>query len=267
MKSSSFTKVCLVICTLILSNCSAKGPVNVVIVTEYGDIELQLYDNTPQHRDNFVKLVKDGFYDGVLFHRVIKGFMIQAGDPDSKNAKPGDRLGSGGPGYTVPAEFVSENIHKYGALAAARQPDQVNPAKASSGSQFYIVQGKIQTDEQLDQIEMQFAYSNARQMYYQYLKEEEESMRKALQTVDPDSAHMRANRRASEYLRENPYHMKAEDRQVYKTIGGTPHLDSEYTVFGEVITGMEVVSKIAELETDEVNRPKVDVKIIKMRVK
>ena len=267
MNSSSFTKVCLVVCTLLLSNCSANGPTKVIIVTDYGDIELQLYDNTPQHRDNFIKLVKDGYYDGTLFHRVIKDFMIQGGDPNSKNAKPGDRLGGGGPDYTVPAEFVPENIHKYGALAAARQGDNINPTKASSGSQFYIVQGKIFNDKALDDVEMQFAYANARQMYYQYLKEEEDAMQKSGQTVDPDSAHVRANRKAETYLRENPYHMKAEDRQIYKTIGGTPHLDGEYTVFGEVIKGMDVIVKISEMETDDSDRPKTDVKIKKMRVK
>ena len=267
MKSSSFTKVCLVVCTLILSNCSANGPAKIVIVTEYGDIELQLYDNTPQHRDNFIKLAKEGFYDGVLFHRVIKDFMVQAGDPDSKNATPNQPLGPGGPGYTIPAEFDPENIHKCGALAAARLDDRANPTKASSGSQFYIVHGKICTEEYLEQVELQFAYSNARQMYYQYLKEEEDAMQKAGQTVDPDSAHIRANRKASIYLQENPYRMPEEHRQLYKTIGGTPHLDGEYTVFGEVIQGMEIVDKIIGMETDDNNRPKTDVRIKKMKVK
>jgi len=238
-----------------------------VIVTEFGDIELQLYDNTPQHRDNLIKLAKEGFYDGVLFHRVIKDFMVQAGDPDSKTAKPNQRLGSGGPSYTVPAEFVPENIHKCGALAAARQGDGVNPMKASSGSQFYIVHGKILKDEDLDNIEVQFAYANARQMYFQYLKEEEDAMQKAGQKVDPDSAHHRANRRATAYLQENPYRMPEEHRQLYKTVGGTPHLDGEYTVFGEVIKGMDIVDKIIGMETDEADRPKIDVKIKKMKVK
>jgi len=267
MKSSSFTKACIVICTLLLSNCSANGPTKIVIVTEFGDIELQLYDDTPQHRDNFIKLAKEGFYDGTLFHRVIKDFMIQGGDPDSKDAKPNAFLGSGGPGYTVPAEFVSEKIHKCGALAAARQGDNINPMKASSGSQFYIVHGKIFTEEQLEQVELQFAVSNARQMYFQYLKEEEDAMQKAGLKVDPDSAQSRANRRAAGYLRENPYRMPEEHRQVYKTIGGTPHLDGEYTVFGEVIKGMDVIKKIIEMETDDNNRPKIDVKIKKMKVK
>ena len=263
MKSSSITRI-LLVSTLFLSNCSANSPAKIIIFTDYGNIELQLYENTPQHRDNFIKLVKDGFYDGTLFHRVIKEFMIQGGDPDSKNARSDTRLGMGNPGYMIPAEIVPEYIHKRGVLAAARTD---NPMKASSGSQFYIVQGKVFTDAQLDQVEVQNGIRNARQMLVQYLKEEEEAMQKAGQRVDPDSAQVRATRRASAWLRENPYRMTEEDRQVYKTIGGTPHLDGEYTVFGEVTKGMEVIDKIAELETDDQNRPKTDVKIKRMRVK
>ena len=263
MKSLSITKVCLLVSTLLLSNCSANGPAKIIIFTEYGNIELILYEKTPQHRNNFIKLVKEGYYDGVLFHRVIKDFMIQGGDPDSRNAQPGDQLGMGGPGYTIPAEFVPEYIHKRGALAAARTN---NPLKASSGSQFYIVQGKKFTDAELDQVNVQIGIQGARQMFTRFLKEEEEAMQQAGQTVDPDSAQMRAHRRASAWLNENPYRMSEEDRLVYKTIGGTPHLDGEYTVFGEVIKGMEVVDKITELETDDLSRPKIDVKIIKMEV-
>ena len=264
---SLLIKTCFLLCLLLMFNCSANDTTKIVIITEYGDIELQLYDKTPQHRDNFIKLMKEGYYDGVLFHRVIKQFMIQTGDPDSKNAKPGVRLGTGGPNYTVPAEFIPEYIHKRGALSAARQGDQVNPTKASSGSQFYIVQGKVFTDEELDQEEVQVAQGKARQMFIQYIKEEEEAMQKAGQTVYADSAQVRAGKRASAYLSQNPYHMPKEDREIYKTIGGSPHLDGKYTVFGEVTKGMEVIDKIAELETDEANRPKVDVKIKKMKFK
>jgi cyclophilin family peptidyl-prolyl cis-trans isomerase len=263
MKSSSILNYFL-FCALLFSNCSAHDPAKIIIVTNYGNIELQLYDKTPQHRDNFIKLVKDGFYDGLLFHRVIKDYMIQGGDPNSKNAKPGERLGYGDPGYTIPAEFVPEYIHKRGALAAARTN---NPEKASSGSQFYIVQGKICIDDDLDRVEAQFAEGRARQMVSQYFQEEEAAMRNAGQTVNPDSAYIRAERRASAFLRENPYRMKEEDRETYKTIGGSPHLDGEYTVFGEVIKGMEVVDKITELETDDASRPKVDVKIRQIKVK
>jgi len=263
MKSSPILNAYLLICSLLLTNCSANGPAKIVIVTEYGDIELQLYEKTPQHRDNFIKLVNEGYYDGTLFHRVIKEFMIQGGDPNSKNAKPGDRLGSGSPGYTIPAEFDPEYIHKRGALAAARTN---NPEKASSGSQFYIVHGKTFTDEELDRVELQIGTGAANQMLMQFLKEEEEAMQKAGQAVNADSAQMRAYRRASAYLQENPYKMSEEVRQLYKTIGGSPHLDGEYTVFGEVIKGIEIIDKIAEQETDDASRPKNDVRIKKMKV-
>jgi cyclophilin family peptidyl-prolyl cis-trans isomerase len=193
--------------------------------------------------------------------------MIQGGDPDSKNAQPGTPLGNGGPGYTVPNEVNPEYIHKRGVLAAARLPDHVNPYKASSGSQFYIVQGKPQTDAELDMVEERIGIQRATQMLAQYIKEEEEAMQKAGQTVDPSAAQERARQRASAWLKENPYRMKDEDRQIYKTIGGTPHLDGEYTVFGEVVKGMEVIDKIAEVETDDFSRPKKDVKIKKIRIK
>jgi cyclophilin family peptidyl-prolyl cis-trans isomerase len=249
---------------LLFTKCSANDPAKIVIITDYGDIVLQLYDQTPQHRDNFIKLVKEGYYDGTLFHRVIKAFMIQGGDPDSKNANPGDRLGSGGPGYTIPAEFVPKYIHKRGALAAARTN---NPMKASSGSQFYIVQGTVYNEDESDMVEVQIAQQYAQQMYFQYRREEQDAMQKAGQTVELDTLHARASRRASAWLRQNPYQIMPEDRAVYETIGGAPLLDGEYTVFGEVIQGMEVVEKIIAVDTDDNNRPIQDVKIKKMKVK
>lgn len=193
--------------------------VKLKIETSKGAMTVKLYNETPQHRDNFIKLAKEGYYNGVLFHRVIKEFMIQGGDPDSKNAAPGQRLGEGGPDYTIPAEFNQNLYHKKGALAAARTADQINPQKASSGSQFYIVQGKTFTDDQLDQI------AN----YYQ--------------------------------IQFTP-----QQRNVYRTIGGTPFLDMNYTVFGEVIEGMSVIDMIASVQTDRDNRPVEDVKIISITV-
>ncbi|MCK9218880.1 MAG: peptidylprolyl isomerase [Bacteroidales bacterium] len=178
-----------------------------VIHTDFGDMKGVLYNETPKHRDNFVKLTKSGFFDGLLFHRVISGFMIQGGDPDSKNAKPGQQLGSGGPGYTVPAEFNKEFIHKKGALSAARQADQVNPTKASSGSQFYIVQGK-----KVPAVQLGGNYT-------------------------PDQ------------------------KKTYETIGGTPFLDGQYTVFGEITEGLDVIDKIAAVEKDRNDRPVKDVKM------
>lgn len=192
----------------------------VVMETTVGQITLMLYGDTPLHRDNFIKLVKNQTYDGLLFHRVIKNFMIQGGDPTSANAKPGEMLGSGTLGYTIPAEITPKHIHKRGALCAARQGDNVNPRRESSASQFYIVQGDKWSDEQLK-------------------------------------------------MMEERYGKKFDDQQrkIYTTIGGTPHLDGEYTVFGEVIDGLEVVDKIASVETDRNNRPLKDIRILKVTIK
>jgi len=186
----------------------------VKISTEYGDMIVLLYDDTPKHRDNFIKLTKEGYYNGTLFHRVIKDFMIQGGDPDSKNAKPGQRLGMGGPGYTIPAEFNPEHIHKKGALAAARKGDQMNPEKRSSGSQFYIVEGKKYSAPELNNM---------------------------------------AKRTHAIYT--------PEQINTYKTIGGTPFLDTQYTVFGEVVEGLDVIDKIASVKTGAGNRPVKDIKM------
>jgi cyclophilin family peptidyl-prolyl cis-trans isomerase len=190
---------------------SAPSQVKFVIHTDYGDMKGVLYNETPQHRDNFVKLAKSGFFNGLLFHRVIQGFMIQGGDPDSKNAKAGQQLGAGGPGYTVPAEINPAFIHKKGALSAARQGDAVNPKKASSGSQFYIVQGQKQD----------------------------------------------AQRLGAQY----PGKYSAEQLETYKILGGTPFLDGEYTVFGEVTEGFDVIDKIAAVQKDKSDRPLTDIKM------
>jgi peptidyl-prolyl cis-trans isomerase B (cyclophilin B) len=197
---------------------------DVLLQTNYGDIVLRLYDSTPLHRDNFLQLVKRHYYDSILFHRVIQNFMIQAGDPNSRHAKPGEPLGGGGPGYTVPAEFRKTLFHKKGVIAAARTPDNINPEKRSSGSQFYIVQGKVFTEAGLDSVET---------------------------------------------LRLNGRKIPPEQREVYKTIGGTPHLDQNYTVFGEVVKGLDVIDKIAATETSkgaDRDRPVVDVKIVKSKL-
>lgn len=193
---------------------------DVLLQTTMGDIVVRLSDSTPLHRDNFLKLVKVGYFDSVLFHRVIKDFMIQGGDPDSKNAPSGQPLGNGGPAYTIPAEFRQTLFHKKGVIAAARDN---NPEKASSGSQFYIVQGKKFTDAELENME---------------------------------------NNR----LRRT---IPAYQKEVYKTIGGTPHLDQNYTVFGEVVKGLDVVDKIAAVETSKAadrDRPLQDVRILKMKL-
>jgi peptidyl-prolyl cis-trans isomerase B (cyclophilin B) len=186
--------------------------------TAYGNMIIQLYDATPKHQENFIKLAEEGFYDGLLFHRVIDGFMVQGGDPKSKNARKGQPLGSGGPGYTVPAEFVDSLVHVKGALAAARMGDNVNPEKASSGSQFYIVHGRKVNEEALNRIESQKGV--------RYSKRQ---------------------------------------REIYKEKGGTPFLDREYTVFGQVIEGLDVIDKIAKSQTDNRDRPVENVEM-KIRV-
>lgn len=187
--------------------------------TSMGNMTIRLYDGTPQHRDNFIKLAESGFYDGLLFHRVIDGFMIQGGDPNSKNAKPGQRLGTGGPGYTVPAEFTAEYAHVKGALSAARQGDASNPKRASSGSQFYVVHGQKASEDVLANMES----------------------RKGIKYSD-------------------------EIKKAYMENGGTPFLDQDYTVFGIVEKGIEIIDTIARVETDKADRPREDVKIISVRV-
>lgn len=193
-----------------------KKETKVLLSTEYGNIKIKLFNETPQHRDNFIKLVKEGFYNETLFHRVIKDFMIQGGDPDSKNAQKGEYLGEGDVGYTIPAEFNTQLIHKRGALAAARQGDNVNPQKRSSGCQFYIVQGRKFTTEEIERIE--------------------KSKQGRIEYTD-------------------------EQYKTYETVGGTPHLDMDYTVFGEVIEGLNVVDKIAAVKKDKKDRPLEDIKI------
>lgn len=200
----------LFILAIILTyGCTEKNTV-VVIDTSYGQMKAELYDSTPKHKENFIKLAKDGYYDGLLFHRVIEGFMIQGGDPDSRNAAPNTTLGNGGPDYKIAPEIGAP--HFRGTLAAARQGDAVNPQKKSSGSQFYIVHGKPVTDAELDRIEKKYGitYNDAQ-------------------------------------------------RSKYKEVGGTPVLDMEYTVFGELISGFDVLDKIASVQTSGANRPVEDV--------
>lgn len=212
---------------LLMTACNKPAkPVKVVMKTNMGKIEMVLYDQTPAHRDNFVKLAEEHYFDGLLFHRVIEGFMIQGGDPDSRNAAPSQFLGNGGPDYTVEAEIRTPEIfHKRGVLAAAREGNDVNPERRSSASQFYIVWGEVQTPESLE----------------------------------------RVSSRAARLFGE-PLHFTPEQVEAYTTIGGTPHLDGEYTIFGEVTEGLEVVEAIQHLKTDHNDRPLDDVRIKSVRV-
>lgn len=238
----------------------------VIIKTEFGDMKVKLYDDTPKHKENFLKLVNDGFYDGLLFHRVMSNFMIQGGDPDSKNAEPGVRLGLGSPGYTIESEFMSEkHFHKKGALAAARKGTN-NPEKRSSGSQFYIVQGEVYTPGQLDTLEMMNAQKQKNDLLRQHLEAANGELQTYRENNDPQGFNIRIAEIREEVdsifeASDNKFKFTGEQKETYTTIGGYPSLDGEYTVFGEVVDGLDVLDKIAGVETDENNRPLSDIKM------
>jgi len=247
----------------------------VLLETTQGNIKIKLYNETPKHRDNFIKLVTEKYYDGLLFHRVIKDFMIQTGDPNSKNAPKGKALGSGGPGYTIPAEFNPAFIHKKGALAAARTGDNINPLKASSGSQFYIVGGRKISDDELNQIEDKISSSQKIQLMKDYLsKPENKSIKDEYikyqnenMVIKMDSIRKIIDKTISEKYKNNLiFKYTPQQREIYRTIGGTPFLDMNYTVFGEVIEGLDIVDKIASVKVDTGNRPEEDVKIISVKI-
>lgn len=244
--------------------------VEVNVKTTAGDFTVLLYGDTPRHRNNFVKLVNEGYYNGTLFHRVINEFMVQAGDPDSKTAKPGQRLGEGGPDYTIPAEIVyPRHFHKRGALAAARTGDEVNPMKESSGSQFYIVTGKKLTDPELAQLD-EYMLQSAQQNYFAKLVEQNRNRITQMQQKGDQAGLQNLQnefiKQTESYFAQHPVKVPANIKTVYKEIGGTPHLDNNYTVFGEVIKGMETIAKIEKAQTDNADRPKEDIKIISMSI-
>ena len=234
------------------------------ISTNYGDIVVKLYDETPEHRDNFLKLAREGYYDSTLFHRVIKDFMIQGGDPDSKGAPAGKRLGTGGPEYTIPAEFVyPKYYHKRGVLSAARQADQVNPERRSSGSQFYIVWGKKYSENELKQLATQLDGQRGQQIFNGLAAQHRDSIQQMYQRGDQKGLRELQNRLAAEtdkILKETPgFTFTPEQTKDYVTVGGTPFLDNQYTVFGEVVEGLDVVEKIQSVATGSADRPKEDV--------
>lgn len=248
----------------------SKEDVIVNISTSMGDIKVRLFGDTPRHRDNFIKLAKEGFYNGVLFHRVINDFMVQTGDPDSKNAPKGKMLGSGDPGYTLEAEFVyPKHFHKRGALAAARQGDQVNPERRSSGSQFYIVTGQAYDEAQLAQMEKQLQYAQQEGIFQRLANERMAEIRRMQAAGDRNGLQKLQEELIAITEAEaakNPAKLTDEQRKAYSTEGGTPHLDGQYTVFGEVISGMNVVDAIQKVETDRNDRPTEDVKIISVTI-
>ena len=242
----------------------------VKLETSLGDIVVELYNETPQHRDNFVKLVKEGYYDGVLFHRVIKDFMIQTGDGNSKTAGPDAMLGDGDPGYTIEAEFVyPKYFHKRGALAAARTADQVNPERRSSGSQFYIVTGKIYSSDELKMMTQRMADMRKQDIFRRLLNENRTRVEEVQKTQDMAALQELQNeliQKTEAEAAENPFTLTDEQIDAYTSVGGTPHLDGQYTVFGEVIEGMDVVDKIQNTTTGRADRPTVDIKIVKATI-
>lgn len=250
---------------------SNTNDATVVLTTTLGDITIRLYGDTPKHRDNFLKLVSEGYYDGVLFHRVIDKFMIQTGDPDSKNAPAGKMLGMGDPGYTIDAEIMyPKHFHRRGALAAARTGDEVNPERKSSGSQFYIVTGEVYNDSTIVQMEKRMQQSQQQDVFNRLAKEHRDTIFAMRKSRDRAGLEKLQNELIEQTMKEvaaNPAKISAEAREAYTSVGGTPHLDGAYTVFGEVVDGMEVVAKIENAETDRNDRPVSDIKIIKAVIK
>lgn len=254
---------------------AADNRSKVLIHTEFGDVKIVLYDETPKHRDNFLKLVKNGTLDSTLFHRVIKSFMVQGGDPDSKKAQKGAVLGNGDVGYTIPAEIHPNLYHKRGALAAARQGDDVNPNKESSGCQFYIVEGSVWTDSSLDALVQQRWYQPMKQKIFDaYINKPENAGTKsafiraqmrAQQQRNPDSLNYWVGVInpiiEAEFAKTPHRELTADQKKMYTTFGGTPHLDGSYTVFGEVTTGMDVIDVIASQPKDKNDRPFRDVRM------
>ncbi len=242
----------------------------VELETSLGKIVVELYNETPQHRDNFIKLVKEGYYDGVLFHRVIKDFMIQTGDGNSKTAGPDTSLGDGDPGYTIPAEFVyPKYFHKRGALAAARTGDQVNPERRSSGSQFYIVTGKIYSSDELQMMTKRLSDVQKQDIFRRLITENTDKineLQKAQDTAGIQALQNELIQKTEAEAAQNPFTLTDEQLNAYTSIGGTPHLDGQYTVFGEVVEGMDVVDKIQNTTTGRMDRPTVDIRIIKARI-
>ena len=252
------------------SNMEKSNETQVLLETTLGNITVKLYNETPKHRDNFIKLAKEGVYDSTLFHRVIKNFMIQAGDPESKHASYTAMLGNGDVGYTIPAEFNTKFFHKKGVLAAARTGDEVNPERASSGCQFYIVTGRKFSEAQMINMENQMNEARLENVFNtlarQHMKEIYK-MRKAgdneglLELQDSLEAQAREIVSKEPALKFTPEQIKA-----YTTVGGAPHLDGAYTIFGEVTDGMDVVEKIEGAKTNRADRPVTDIRILKATV-
>ncbi len=236
----------------------------VEIDTKYGAIKVRLYDETPLHRDNFVKLSHDKFFDGTIFHRVIDGFMIQGGDPDSKNAEPGQQLGEGGPGYKIPAEFNPKLFHKRGVIAAAREGDAVNPKKESAGSQFYIAQGRVYTKNELNMLQSRLNNRLKSDIFMKVNKRYDKKLRELQQAVKIEEMNKlmkKMEEQVDSIYQQQKIVFSPEQIKAYTTVGGIPHLDGNYTVFGEVIEGENLIDSIAKVKRDANDRPLEDIKM------
>ncbi len=262
----------LTVLFLVSAGCAQKQkpldpdkPVYVTVKTSMGDVTVRLYDDTPLHKENFIKLCQENAHEGVLFHRIIKEFVVQGGDPTSKAHEPGARYGSESGGYTVPAEIQPHYFNKRGALIDAKKGDNVNTERASAGTQFCFVQGKVLTDEELAEKETRINEIHRNWLYY---KARKELIEKDPSLVDKeDELHAEANMMVLEELvKTGPYEIPEEHRQVYKTIGGVPHLDGSVTIFGEVVEGLDIVEKMSLVDTDNNDRPLKDVYVISTKV-
>ena len=275
MKPNKLFILAAIIMTFVACNSGSKTTTmekrtQVKIETTLGNIIVELYNETPLHRDNFIKLTKEGVYDSTLFHRVIRQFMIQAGDPDSKAATDTAQLGGGDVGYTIPAEFVPKFFHKKGALAAARMGDEVNPQRASSGCQFYIVTGRKFREAQLldmagqrnnnriDEIFNELARKHMKEIYKLRKANDQDGLMELQDSLEAQAY--------AQYKEEEPFMFTPEQLTAYSTIGGAPHLDGAYTVFGQVIEGMETVEKIEGTKTGKADRPIENVRILKATI-
>lgn len=236
----------------------------ITLTTTEGDIRVRLYDETPIHRDNFVKLCREGYYDQTLFHRVIKDFMIQGGDPDSRTATPTQMLGTGGPDYTLEAEIQPALFHRRGTLAAARQGDEVNPERRSSGSQFYITWGQVYNEGQLRQMERQLAMMAEQQRFQQLAAEHKAEIMQLRRNRDREGLMVLQEQLVAQAKADakNAGTLSDAQREAYTTQGGVPHLDGQYTVFGEVVEGLDIVERIQSTETRSGDRPVNDIRIL-----
>jgi peptidylprolyl isomerase len=265
-RSLSFSVIAGIL--LLIISCSANKAEKtkyVTFTTSEGIIKLRLYNNTPGHKENMIKLVKEGFYDGIKFHRVINEFMIQAGDPSTREDLSEESLSSYE--YTIPAEINKENFHKKGVIAAARMGDKFNPDRNSSGTQFYIVQGKKLSNEEIAAIENRVNAALQQGIFYKNLINEKERVEQEGDDMSDAEIQEFASVISYDEINEmEPFVIEENRKEIYRTIGGTPHLDQQYTVFGEIVEGLEIVVSIAAVDTDRTGKPAEDIIIIKAKI-